>query len=88
MKLLIRPLADHAIELNIRCVKLRLSGFQYSVEAVDQASHLVAIQIAVVVVKIVQIGLLVVLRFVVATLDSPNVSPVRRRGMVGAKQIV
>ena len=57
-------------------------------EALDQRSTLVAIQVAVVVVQVVEVRRLLILRLVVSSLDAPDVRPVRRRRMVRAEQIV
>src|SRR5713101_3799480 len=42
----------------------------------------------IVVVEIVEVGLLFILRFVVASLDAPNIGPVRRRRVIRAEQVV
>src|SRR6266852_197563 len=42
----------------------------------------------IVVVEIVEVGLLFILRFVITSLDAPDVRPVRRRGMIGAEQVI
>src|SRR5579872_6905309 len=77
MIFLIGPAANHAIELDVWSVKFWLTRLQNRVEARNQSGNLVAIKVAVVIVQIVEVGLLVVFRFVIAALDSPNVGPMR-----------
>ena len=43
MKFLVRPAANHAIEFDVRRVKLWFAWFQHTVKAFDQSGHLVAI---------------------------------------------
>src|SRR5579862_4895925 len=88
VKLLSRAFTYGTIEFDIGRIELGLARLQISIKALDQSSHLVAIEVAVVVVQVVEIWSLVVLGFVVPALHAPNVSPVRRRGMIGAEEIV
>src|SRR5206468_11525213 len=88
MIFLIGPTADHTIELDVRSVKLGLTWLQNRIEARNQSGNLIAIEISVVIIQVVEISLLVVLGLVVTAFDSPNVSPMRGRGVVCAKEVV
>ena len=87
MKLLPGPFSYVAVELNIGRVELGFAGLQISVQALNEAGNFVAIKMAAVIVQVVEIGYLIVLRFVVAALDAPYVGPVRRGRMVGAEKV-
>src|ERR1700730_1128184 len=88
MELLGSPAADGAIEPDVGSIELWLAGFQDIVQALDQTSDLVAIQLPVVVVQVVELGGLVVDGFVITTFDPPNVGPVGGRGMIGSEEVV
>src|SRR5580693_6742701 len=88
VKLLSRPATDLAIEFDVRRVQFRLPGLQSDIESLNQSRDLVAIEVAVVIVQIVQVRGVLVLGLVISSLDTPHVGPVRRRRVVGAKQIV
>src|SRR5947209_8453551 len=83
MKPLPRPTPDVAVEFYVRRIKLLLLTLKIRIETRDQSRYLIAIELAVVIVQVVKIGRRLVLGFIIASLDSPHVSPVRRRRMVG-----
>src|SRR5262249_29617885 len=85
---LLCPFADVAIELDIRTVELGIPWLSAAADSLYQLRALISVQIAIVVIEIVEIGLNLVLRLVVATLDSPNIGPVCRGRMIGAKEVV
>ena len=55
VEFLASPFSDGAIELDVGRVEFRLARLQRAVEAFDQSSHFVAIEIAVVVVQVVEV---------------------------------
>src|SRR5579862_6522924 len=85
MKFLPCPLSDGTIELDIGSIELGLARLQISIEALDQSGHLVVIKVTVVVIEIIEVWSLLVLGLIVTALHAPNVSPVRRRRMIGAE---
>ena len=88
MELLPCVFADGPVELDIRGIQFGLARLQYGVEPLNQAGHFLLIKDAVVIVQIIQVGVNLVLRLVIAALDSPDVRPMGRRRVVCAKQIV
>jgi hypothetical protein len=73
-------LADGAVELDVGRVELFLALFSKTIQPLDESGYFVPIQMPVVVVQFVELGGLLILRLVVAALDSPNVGPVGRGG--------
>src|SRR3984957_15816695 len=82
------PTPNRAIELDVGCVEFGLARLQRTVETFDQAGHFIAVEIAVVVVKVVKVRSFLVFGFVVAALHAPDIGPVRGRGMIGAEQVI
>src|SRR5208337_4103043 len=73
-----RPAPDAAVELEVGRVVLFLPRPQEGVQALNQSRDFLPVEVTVVVVEVVKVGALLVLRFVVASLDSPHIGPVRR----------
>ena len=71
------PAANHAVELDVGAVQLFASGLLAGTDALHQLHALIAIEMAVVVIQIVELGLGGVLEFVVAPFDAPYVGPMR-----------
>ena len=88
VEFLVGPAPDEAIELDVWRIELCLARLQVAVNSLYQSCYFVAIEKAIVVIKIVQVSGVVVFRLVVASFDTPNISPVRGRRMIGTEQIV
>src|SRR5450631_1301195 len=88
VELLPRPLPDGTIEFDVRRIQFWFTGCERTVETLDQPRHFVTIEVAVVIVQIIEVGDLVILGFVVASLNTPHIRPMRRRGMVRTEQVV
>ena len=56
MELLSGPLADAAIELDVRRIELRLAWLQEAIQTLDQSGNFFPIEMAVVVIQIVEIA--------------------------------
>src|SRR5258705_2147631 len=82
VELLPCPSPDVPVELHVGSIELLLARFQKCVQAINESGHFFVVEMAIVVVEIVEVGGLLVLRFVVTSLDAPDVSPMRGRGMV------
>src|ERR1035438_3870482 len=85
--LLACPFSNAAIKVNVGRVELLLAWLQGHVQSLDQSSNFLTIEVAAVVVQVVQVGRVVVLQFVVPAFDSPDVRPVRRGRMLRTEKI-
>src|SRR5271163_2988748 len=61
------PASDVAIEVQVRSVELLFTRLQEGIQALDQSRDFFTIEMAVVVVQVVEIGGLIVFEFVIAT---------------------
>ena len=79
--------ADPAVELRVGHPQPAVAIGDEHVQPLDQLADLLAIQLAAELVELRLLGLGLVLALVVAALQAPHVSPVRRRRIVGPEQI-
>src|SRR3954466_7101016 len=86
VEFLVLPLADVAIELDVRTIKLGVSRLLTVADALHQLRALVAIEIPVVIVQVIEVGRSFVLGLVVAALDAPHICPMRGGGMISAEE--
>src|ERR1700687_1021790 len=81
------PLYNVAVKADVRRIELLLALLQKSVQALDQPRNFLPIQVAAVIVKVVEVRGLVILQLIVPALDSPDVGPVRRGRMIRTEKV-
>src|SRR5438309_164325 len=90
-ELLVRVRPDSPVQLEVGDLELPLALRDEHVEPLDELYDLLAVQIARDLVQLALVGLRGAVRgtlpLVIPSLQSPDIGPMRRRGVVGAEQI-
>src|SRR5208283_5636714 len=81
------PSSNVAVEVDVGGVELLFPRLQERVQLFHQSRDLLTIEMAAVVVQIVEVGGFVVLQFVIPAFDSPDVGPVRRGRMICTEKV-